>query len=142
MKIGIVGSSKIQLEDALPVVEKIIMMYNPTTTEFVSGGAAGVDRAVMIVCDLFNIKFTPYPPDVESWNDVGDKIGYKTRNLKIAAVSDHVVSIALSGGYCYHCHSDTHQKTAGCFTARRCKSFEIFVIDQNTKELRRVMNNG
>lgn len=64
-----------------------------------------------------------FPPKVHSWS-----AGYMPRNIKIARASNEVWSIVvtkLPDDYkgmrhklCYHCGTDTHVKSGGCWTAR------------------------
>ena len=66
---------------------------------------------------------------------------YRPRNLLIANKCDKVYSIALeliaNGTKCYHCKKrgldNNHFKTAGCWTAQRCKDYEIIVARGNSK---------
>lgn len=74
-----------------------------------------------------------YPPKVNSW-----EAGYKPRNLQIAHTSDicHCIVVAtLPPTYtgmrftsCYHCKTDSHVKSGGCWTALRCRASEWWVI--------------
>lgn len=67
-----------------------------------------------------------YPPKTRDW-----LTGYKPRNLLIANKSDIVHCIVVKeypSGYsgmrfdcCYHCGTNDHVKSGGCWTALKCK---------------------
>ena len=127
MKVGIVGSSKAQLnEKSIRFVEDIVLEY-PIDTTFVSGGASGIDEIVEMVCMVVDRKIIIHKPKTNDWE------GYKERNLIIAKECDKVICVALRSkdkdSYCYHCGSEDHIKTGGCYTARRCKEFEVKILD-------------
>jgi hypothetical protein len=127
MKVGIVGSSKIPItEETISFVENHVLNY-PDDTIFLSGGAKGVDTLVEMVCDVVGRELIIHKPKTDNWE------GYKERNLKIAHESDKVICIAIRSkdkdSYCYHCGSEEHERTGGCYTARRCKEFEVKIID-------------
>ena len=127
MKIGIVGSSEAEITTSINFIMKLMKEY-PSDTEFVSGGAKGIDTAVDIACQTLGRKLTIFLSDKHEW------ASYSKRNLKIARYCDEVISIALPfkedgiQKYCYHCKSKRHQKTAGCWTARKCKEFKIEIM--------------
>lgn len=102
-------------------------MEYPKDTIFISGGAQGIDKAVETVCKLLKRKCEVFLPKINKW--VG---GYRERNWKIAQECDEVVCIAKRSHdkktYCYHCGSEEHERTGGCYTARRCKKFRIVVM--------------
>lgn len=64
-----------------------------------------------------------YPPKVNSW--LG---GYKPRNILIAKTSHVVHNIVvekyppnykgMTFDYCYHCNTEEHVKSGGCWTAK------------------------
>jgi hypothetical protein len=71
---------------------------------------------------------TPYifPPACQSWN-----AGYKPRNLQIVDASTEVHCITVRElpqdfegmrfSWCYHCKTDQHVKSGGCWTALQAK---------------------
>ena len=127
MKIGIVGSSKAPVnEESIRFVEDIIVDY-PQDTVFVSGGAKGIDEIVEMACMVVGRKLIIHKPKTENWE------GYKERNIIIAHECDKVICVALRSkdkeAYCYHCGSEEHERTGGCYTARRCKEFEVKILD-------------
>lgn len=125
MYVGIVGSSKAPItEGNIKFVENIIKDYDKMTTVIVSGGAKGVDTLAKLASERLNYKFVAFSPTAENWE------AYKKRNLEIAKECNIVISVALpySGNRCYHCNSTLHDKTAGCWTARKCKKYIIRVL--------------
>ncbi len=125
MKIGIVGSSKADFNKAKILIMDIIVNY-PDDTEFVSGGAKGVDAAVEEACYILSKSITIFRPSGQNWN------GFKQRNLRIANYCDKVISIALpfkEGHHCWHCDSAKHSKTGGCYTMKFAKEGEVMILD-------------
>ena len=133
IRIGIVGSSGIAFDskEARQAIEKIFAKYeNPI---IVSGGAKGADKIGEFMAKEHGLQTEIYAPTVYAWDGKG---GFKERNEKIAKVCDKVYSIAKKGGtfgeMCYHCSKkgldSNHFKTGGCWTAHRCKEFEIVLI--------------
>ena len=127
MKIGIVGSSKANIQHATTCAMNIMMQYTEDT-EFVSGGADGVDKAVEDACFILSRKITIFKPQNNQW----EPHGYRERNWKISQYCDEVICIALpskgDGTYCYHCGSEKHERTGGCYTAVRCKKYRHEVL--------------
>lgn len=125
MKIGIVGSSRAKHNNVIPTIMKIILTY-PSDTEFVSGGAKGIDEAVEEACYILSRQITVFKPKEQSWTG-----GFKERNLKIAKYCDKVISIAMPyhGKICFHCNSKTHDKTGGCYTMKHAKEGELIILD-------------
>lgn len=127
MKIGIVGSSKADIKQSTILIMALINKY-PKDTEFVSGGAKGIDEAVEEACYVLSRQLTIFKPKINKWEG-----GYKERNLKIARYCDEVICIALATidkkNFCYHCNSDKHDRTGGCYTARLCKKFRMVVME-------------
>ena len=127
--IGIVGSSKARYITVVESIHAILDRYDPATTTLVSGGAVGVDSHAIRVGKNRGFKVIEYLP--ERW---GVSYLFK-RNKLIADKCDKVYSIALeligNGTKCYHCAKvgldNNHFKTAGCWTANRCKEHELVV---------------
>jgi len=113
----------------------------------VSGGAKGVDSMTVKVCGELGVKVVEFKPVFDqSMKDAGETrwfwySGTRTRDLKIANESDHVVSI-VNKSYsdrpsrtspCYHCarvsKDSNHVVSGGCFTAINCKSSDVIVIE-------------
>ena len=130
--IGIVGSSKATTtQEVVDVVCNILDRYNKKDTVIVSGGANGIDRIAIDIASALGYDTIEYLPKGIGW------YYYKPRNILIANKCDKVYSIALplSNGSraCYHCENkengyySNHTKTAGCWTANRCKEHEVLV---------------
>lgn len=108
-------------------------------TKVVSGAChlGGIDVWAIEEAKKFKIATQEFPPRSRSW-----EYGYKPRNILIAEASDKVISLVvkvLPPHYtgmrfklCYHCKTDTHVKSGGCWTARYAgglgKPFEIIEI--------------
>lgn len=129
--IGIVGSSKARPTPSMATtIEGILSRYDKLTTIIVSGGAVGVDSIAVGVAKQLGYEVLEYMPKGKGWQY------YKPRNLLIANKCDKVYSIALSLAYngkkCHHCANvgkdNNHFKTAGCWTAQRCKEYEVRVV--------------
>lgn len=131
MIVGIVGSeaAKFTTETELHA-RKIIetLLLRTYVTGFCSGHChlGGVDIWTEEIGNA--LCRTPYifPPKTLSWDG-----GYKQRNILIAEQSDEVHCITLArlpDSYngmkferCYHCNTDTHVKSGGCWTAKYAK---------------------
>lgn len=108
-------------------------------TRVVSGAChlGGIDVWAIEEAKKFGIPTQEFPPANRSWES-----GYKIRNMSIAEASDKVISLVvkvLPEGYrgmrfklCYHCKTDSHVKSGGCWTAhyaaRLGKPFRIIEI--------------
>lgn len=108
-------------------------------TGVVSGAChlGGIDVWAIEEAKALGLTTREFPPANRSWES-----GYKARNILIAECSDKVISIVvkvLPAGYtgmrfklCYHCKTDSHVKSGGCWTAhyaaRLGKPFEIIEI--------------
>ncbi len=127
--IGIVGCSVGRWITCADPIMSILGKYNPQDTTIVSGGADGVDRIAVKIAKKLGFKVIEYLPKGIGWQY------YMPRNLLIANKCDKVYSVALSlignGTKCYHCAraglDNNHFKTAGCWTALRCKDHEVVV---------------
>lgn len=68
-----------------------------------------------------------FPPKTYNWE------GYSARNIQIADASHTVVCLTIKilpdtytgmrFDYCYHCKTDTHIKSGGCWTVKQAKKF-------------------
>ena len=127
--IGIVGCSVGRWITCADPIMSILGKYNPQDTTIVSGGAYGVDRIAVKIANKLWFNVIEYLPKGIGWQY------YMPRNLLIANKCDKVYSVALSlignGTKCYHCAraglDNNHFKTAGCWTALRCKDHEVVV---------------
>ena len=125
--IGIVGSSKPAkaFENYRPVIDKILSKYEPLTTVIASGGAKGVDTFAVNRAKEKGFKTIEFKPTQYNWE------GFKKRNLELADKCSKIYCIVepVKDTKCYHCSNNNldndHQKTAGCWTATKCKNYEI-----------------
>lgn len=143
MILGIVGSeaAKFTPERHLRAIEwigSLIEKYKPS--KVVSGAChlGGIDKWSIGVAKNFGCDTEEFPPKTRNWE------GYKARNIQIAEASDRIVCITVAtlppgykeGGwerYCYHCRTDKHIKSGGCWTVKYArdklgKSGEIIVV--------------
>jgi hypothetical protein len=76
-------------------------------------------------------------PEINQWNP--DGYGYRARNLDIASESD-VVHVVLADtypdgytgrrfSYCYHCKTDQHPKSGGCWTGHRARKAQWHTVN-------------
>jgi hypothetical protein len=83
----------------------------------------GIDVWAIEEAKKLGLKTREFPPKVNSWEE-----GFKPRNIQIAETADEVINIVVTElpetykgrrfDYCYHCHTDTHIKSGGCWTAK------------------------
>lgn len=128
MKVAIVGSSKLTENEERDVRQYFGIMLNKMLVEYddltvISGGAKGVDTIAEEVAKQLNIKTRIFRPEVQQWDDVDVRKGFKTRNLEIAENCDilYCFPSTLRNMECYHCKSDDHQVSGGCWTALKTK---------------------
>lgn len=133
-RIAIVGSSKAHGQHIMLQVKELVekLVSKDPSVIIVSGGAPGIDSMAKSAAESMGIEPKTFPPKTYDWN------GYRERNIAIAEFSDKVYSLALpltdkkTQKACYHCNSDTHQKTAGCWTAKearkRGKQTELIIL--------------
>jgi hypothetical protein len=162
MILGIVGSAadkftpeteKLAREAIIEQIKHSAMITGGEveTVHLVVSGAChmgGVDQWAIEEATKLDIKTQEYPPTILKW-DGGNQIGYKQRNIQIAEVSDKVISLVVNEyppGYddhkfasCYHCHSNTHIKSGGCWTLKYAKKLDkitqLVIIDASIKSM-------
>lgn len=143
MRLGIVGSegAKFTPETEMKARTWIAHLIEENWADTVVSGAChlgGIDvwavqEAVGVGC-----KTIECPPTTLTWQS------FKRRNIEIAELSDKVICITVAklpvgfkeGGwerYCYHCKTDAHIKSGGCWTVKYAreklgKPGEIIVI--------------
>lgn len=123
--IGIVGSEgKKFTADTERKARDLIRSLIKGAAMVVSGEChlGGIDIWAREEAHNMGIPFTPCPPRFLGWD------AYKERNIKIAELSSRVICITvrhLPGDYdgmrfkyCYHCHTDGHVKSGGCWTTK------------------------
>lgn len=142
VKLGIVGheAAKFTLDKEWEARELIVnLLYQHDGPEVISGAChlGGIDIWAVCVAQACFLPYTEYPPATQKWEG-----GYKQRNIKIAEESDKVICIVVKKlppeyqgmrfKMCYHCKTDSHVKSGGCWTARYAgklgKPFEIIEI--------------
>jgi hypothetical protein len=143
MRLGIVGHEGAKFTDYTRELAWLAInkaCHSPeTVAEVISGGChlGGIDIWAVEYAKAAGIPYREFLPQKLQWNG-----GYKERNIQIAEASDKVVCIVvkkLPEGYsgmrftsCYHCKTDSHVKSGGCWTARYAgklgKPFEIIEL--------------
>lgn len=131
MKIGIVGSEGAKFTPATEAAARAMIrqiLIDRHATEVVSGKChlGGIDIWAREEGAALGLAITEFPPKSRNWEQ-----GYKPRNLKIAQHSDECYCITLKElppGYtsmrfrlCYHCGTDAHVKSGGCWTVKQAK---------------------
>lgn len=122
---GIVGHEAAKFDAISEAVARAhIRIILNNASELISGGChlGGIDIWAEEEADRLEIPKKIFRPKVLAWD------GYKARNIKIAEASDVVHCIvvkSLPSTYkgmrfkdCYHCHTNTHIKSGGCWTAK------------------------
>lgn len=133
--VGIVGheAAKFTPETAFAAQHLIKSLLAPGDT-VVSGGChlGGIDIWAEEVATAMGLGVVVYQPDRLTWTLPPPLMGYKERNIRIAVVSEivHVIVVkalppgfqGLTHGSCYHCGTDTHVKSGGCWTGKHAQS--------------------
>lgn len=129
MNIGIVGSegAKFTPETEAKAKDAIRAIVHPG--DVVISGAChlgGVDIWAAEIGREMGLGVREYAPSHLKWEG-----GYRQRNLQIARDSDWLVCITLKTlpesykgmrfKFCYHCRTDTHVKSGGCWTMKEAK---------------------
>ena len=147
MKLGIVGHEAAKFTPttearAREIIENYLSwQVNPEdNVDLVVSGAChlgGIDKWAIEQAAHDAIPYIEFPPAIFKWEG-----GYKQRNIKIAEESDKVICIVVKElppeydgmrfRWCYHCQTDSHIKSGGCWTARYAgklgKPFKIIEI--------------
>ena len=142
MKIGIVGSGADKFTPRLERQAKQLLreILSEPGAVLVSGHSpvGGIDIwAEEISRELGLPEPIIHAPEVNQWNPPG-RYGYKARNLDIARDSDvlHVIVVTsyppdyqgMRFSACYHCKTDTHVKSGGCWTGKQAEKMGRKVI--------------
>ena len=130
MKIAIVGSSHLSEGEEYTARQFSGRILNEAIKDcapdmlggeliLVSGGAKGVDSIAEEVAKQLRIKTIIHKPLTKFWEN-----GYKPRNIKIAQDCDilYCFPTAFKTTACYHCKTDKHEVTGGCWTMNYAKS--------------------
>jgi hypothetical protein len=128
--IGIVGSedAKFTPYGETRARELITALLLPVGTILTSGHChlGGIDIYAEEIAELLGREKIIFPPKNLAWST-----GYKPRNIKIARACTELHNITvdqlpdLFAGMrfklCYHCGTDTHVKSGGCWTAKQVR---------------------
>jgi len=125
MIIGIVGSEAAKFTEATETAAReLIRNLIRNATKVVSGKChlGGIDIWAIEEAKGAGIGWEEFSPSNLNWEF------YKKRNMQIADYSDRVVCITVDKlpasyngmkfDYCYHCKTDTHIKSGGCWTVK------------------------
>lgn len=129
MRIGIVGSEAKKFTSETEEMARTVIrsLISPSDT-VVSGKChlGGIDIWAVEEAIKIGAGYKEYPPKRFTWEG-----GYKQRNMQIVNNSDRVVCITVKRfppnydgmrfAYCYHCHTDEHIKSGGCWTVKQAK---------------------
>lgn len=131
MRVGIVGNGtdKFTREGKRRARDVICELLSFNEAVLVSGHSpvGGIDIWAEEVAEQLGRSMDIKVPEIQQWNPSG--YGYKARNLDIARTSD-VVHVILADVYpeeyagrrfdlCYHCGSNDHVKSGGCWTGKQ-----------------------
>lgn len=140
MKTGIVGSEGLKFTSETEEKARALIRYLiRNSTEVVSGKChlGGIDIWAVEEADKLGIATKEFAPKRKTWEF------YKERNLQIAQWSDVTYCITVKElppsftgmkfDYCYHCKTNEHVKSGGCWTVLQAKkmgkiSSRVFVI--------------
>ena len=115
VKIAIVGSSRLNIDEAGRAVEEIWKLMLKAD-ETITGDADGID---WLVRNFSGVKPVTVVKAIDGkWEG---QHGFKARNIMIAQMADKVYSIAtkkIKDKRCYHCDKPNHDRTGGCWTKR------------------------
>lgn len=129
MRIGIVGSEQAKFNLVTELIARDLVFKLVADADLVISGEChlgGIDIYAKECALALEIPYQGFPPKKLAWEG-----GYKQRNVQIASNSDvvHCITVEkLPTNYsgmtfkrCYHCDSDDHIKSGGCWTAIKAK---------------------
>jgi len=123
MKVGIVGhaENKFTMVTRSRAMHVMVALLSNPGDVLVLGG---IDIWAEELADALGMPKIIHVPATHNWSD-----GYKPRNLLIAHDCDEIHVIVVDkypSGYsgmtfdsCYHCNTNTHVKSGGCWTAKQ-----------------------
>lgn len=129
--IGIVGAEEAKFTELgmFRTKQLIFDILMPHWTAIVCSGGChlgGVDIWAEEVADALSLEKRIYPPARLTWAG-----GYRERNIQIAKASHelHVITVdkypkefrGMRFPVCYHCGSQDHIKSGGCWTGKEAK---------------------
>lgn len=132
VRLAIVGSEGAKFTKrtearARELIRGLFARYKPV--EVVSGAChlGGIDIWAVEEAREAGIRVKEYPPAELAWDR-----GYKPRNIRIAQRCTVAVCITVAKlpksydglrfGRCYHCNTDGHIKSGGCWTTKYARS--------------------
>lgn len=126
MRIGIVGAEAAKFTHETEQAAREIIRASLMPGDVVVSGKChlgGIDIWAAEEGRRLGLEVIEYAPPVRSWER-----GYKVRNIQIAKDSDRLICIVVRElpptytgmrfDYCYHCHTDQHVKSGGCWTLK------------------------
>ena len=129
MTIGIGGSAQAKFTHDTEQAARLLIRSLLRAGDVVVSGEChlgGVDYYARQEARALGLDFMPCPPATHRWED-----GYKPRNRRIAELSELVICITVAAlplhytgmrfDYCYHCDTDQHVKSGGCWTVKQAK---------------------
>lgn len=132
MKIGIVGSEAAKFTPGGEASARaLIRSFLQPGDTVVSGGCHldGIDIWAVEEAQTLDLYTEQFLPTTLCWES------YKARNILIAEHSDHVICITVNRfppdytgmrfPYCYHCKTDAHIKSGGCWTTKYARKIGI-----------------
>lgn len=140
MYVGIVGSEAAKFTPETEAAARQLIRRSLNPGDVVVSGAChlgGIDIWAIEEAKALGLKTIEYPPARRTWTN-----GYHMRNVQIAKRSDRVICFTVktlpptfTGEpflYCYHCGTDQHVKSGGCWTVKYAKAIgkagEVVVI--------------
>ena len=137
MNIGIVGHEAAKFTQDSEYIAREIIRYllDDPQSILVSGHCplGGIDIWAEEEARYLGRSMQIFAPVSNSWES-----GFKPRNLQIASISDIVHCIVVSEypetyhgrrfSSCYHCHTSSHIKSGGCWTAWKCPQREWWIL--------------
>ena len=130
MRVGIVGAEAAKFTPETQAAARALIRSRLSPGDVVVSGKChlgGIDIWAIEVAKELGLDYTEYPPAYLSWER-----GYKPRNIQIARDSDQVICVTVRElppnyvgmrfDYCYHCHTNEHVKSGGCWTVKYAKS--------------------
>jgi hypothetical protein len=131
IKLGIVGSEAAKFTPETEVKARITIRHliqKTHATTVISGGChlGGIDVWAMQEAWDMGVLTHEFKPATLKWEG-----GYRQRNILIAKNSDIVYCITVKElppdykgmrfTYCYHCGTDQHIKSGGCWTVKKAR---------------------
>lgn len=132
MILGIVGSEEIKFTElgkqrARVIIHELVSDFNVTAISSGHCHLGGIDIWAEEIGQLLHKQCYIFPPKELDWEH------YRVRNIQIARKSDKVICITVDEypkeykgmkfATCYHCQTNTHIKSGGCWTTKCAERF-------------------